>query len=67
MAVLASLERDAVRIERMQDTYRGRLFSSDVLTESAMAIEEFEQLKALEGFRDGSSLSGNAKKDAVSI
>jgi len=64
--VLAPLERDAVRIERMQDTYQGRLFSSDLSTESAMAIEEFERLQALEGFRDGSSFSGNAKKDAVS-
>jgi hypothetical protein len=50
----------------MQDTYQGRLFSSDLLTESAVAIEEFERLKVLEGFRDGSSFSGNAKKHAVS-
>ncbi len=26
-----------------------------------MAVEEFERLKALEGLRDASSLSGNAK------
>ena len=31
-----------------------------------MAVEELERLKALEGLRDASSLSGNAKKDAVS-
>ena len=31
-----------------------------------MAVEEFERLKALEGLRDASNLSGNAKKDAVS-
>ena len=31
-----------------------------------MAVEEFERLKALEGLRDASRLSGNAKKDAVS-
>ncbi len=31
-----------------------------------MAVEEFERLKALEALRDASSLSGNAKKDAVS-
>ena len=31
-----------------------------------MAVEEFERLKALEGLRDASSLSGNAKKDVVS-
>ena len=31
-----------------------------------MAMEEFERLKVLEGLRDASGLSGNAKKDAVS-
>ncbi len=29
-------------------------------------VEEFERLKALEELRDASSLTGNAKKDAVS-
>ena len=31
-----------------------------------MPAEEFERLKALGGLRDASSVSGNAKKDAVS-
>lgn len=31
-----------------------------------MAVEEFERMKALEGLRDASRLSGNAKKDAMS-
>ena len=31
-----------------------------------MSVEELERLNALEGLRDASSLSGNAKKDAVS-
>lgn len=31
-----------------------------------LAVKEFERLKALEGLRDASSVSGSAKKDAVS-
>ena len=31
-----------------------------------MAVEEFERLKALEGWQDASSLPGNARKDADS-
>ena len=36
-----------------------------VVVVMAVEVEEFEGLKALEGLRDASSWSGNAKKDAV--